>query len=99
MIMNEQNQKFDIDSLNLIKQKIERNIENVDDYELLDYFIYSATNSKDYILKKLRENGYGTYELFLIQKRIIKNDKLVNGTLYGYIMGSIGYLEDFLKYI
>ena len=32
MIMNEQNQKFDIDSLNLIKQKIERNIENVDDY-------------------------------------------------------------------
>ena len=95
--MEENNPKFDIEALKLIKAKIEKNVEQPEDYATLDYFV-SSFYEKDYILKKLIDSGFSSYELFILEKRNPSQDKikLVNGTLRGYILGVISFLEDYL---
>ena len=95
----EQNPKFDIDSLRGIKIRIEKNVESEVDYCNLDYFVYSIYNIKDFILNKLKENGYDNYETFRLEKLkpTEKNIKLIRGTLLGHINGVISTLEDYLN--
>jgi hypothetical protein len=95
--MEENNPKLDIEALKLIKAKIEKNIEQPVDYKTLDYFV-SSVYQKDFILNKLKENGFDSYELFIIEKKNPSPDKskLVNGTLLGFILGAISFLEEYL---
>lgn len=108
MLAINENPKLDLETLQVIRSKVNKNIETIDDYEKLDYWISSIISEK-YILNELKKNGFSSYELFNIEREHLLNnteyrnrneylDRLINGTLHGMILGVISSLEDRLLY-
>jgi len=96
--MEIQNPKLDIESLSLLKNKIEMNEAKVQDYENLDYFLSSIGNP-NYFLNRLKEFNIYSYEEFILERKkpFDKRNRVVDGVLFGTALGSISVLERYVS--
>jgi len=84
--------------LSLLKSKVEANSATAKDLENLDYFL-GWLSSSGFLLQNFKEKGINSYEEFIVQrnKPSDKKNPLVEGYLYGIILGAISTLEQYLN--
>lgn len=93
----QQNPKLDIETLSLLRRKIEINEASPEDYKILDYFL-QVFDYKNFILEKLRKYEIYSYEEYIIERkqRSDLRNKNVNGDMLGIILGAISALEKYI---
>lgn len=96
-MMTVPNPKLDIETLSLIKKKIEMNEASSKDYETLDYFL-SSFGYKNFILDRLKEYEILSYEEYILERKksFDLRNRNVNGAALGTILGAISALEKYI---
>jgi hypothetical protein len=92
-----QNPKLDVETLSLIKKKIEENEASPEDYKNLDYFL-SSFGYKNFILERLKEYHIHSYEEYILERKksFAFRNRAVNGSALGVIFGAISTLEKYI---
>jgi hypothetical protein len=98
-IITIENPKLDVDTLSILKKKIETNEAKVKDYEILDYFLSSpGFDYKNFILERLKEYNIHSYEEYILERKksFEFRNRAVNGFALGTILGAISALEKYI---
>jgi hypothetical protein len=92
------NPKLSMNELISIQKKIEDKLANAEDFEKLDYFLFSTGTSK-LIQKKLQEYNLSTYNEYILSRNnmteSLKNE--IDKNIQGISLGIISYLKTYLS--
>lgn len=86
--------KLTVEQLNQIRERVDSNLESVEDYECLDNYLLFAGVGR-YILEKLKEKNIKNYSDFIYQKKHTHFDLNISG-LTGMVFGVISSLKKYV---